>query len=125
MNLLDVYTSILIVEGKGEIDLAQNRIDFGLYVLVYVGTTTTIKISSVPYIALKSSNNLRVSYFMSFFTGKILHRYIWEEIPIDTDVIMWVEKLAGEENQPKMDDRHPLFEWSPGHNIDDNEQLIM
>ena len=24
-----------------------------------------------------------------------------------------------------MDDRHPLFEWSPGHNIDDNEQLIM
>ena len=61
MNFLDVYTSILIVEGKGEIDLAQNRIDFGLYVLVYVGTTTTIKISSVPYIALKSSNNLRVS----------------------------------------------------------------
>ena len=29
-------------------DLAQNRIDFGLYVFVYVGTNNTIIISSVP-----------------------------------------------------------------------------
>ena len=92
--------------------------------LVYVGTTTTIKISSVPYIALKSSNNLRVSYFMSFFTVKILHSYIWEVLPIDRYVSRQVEELASEENQDTMDDRN-IFKWSPGHKIDDDEQSIL
>ena len=35
-----------------------------------------------------------------------------------------MEELAREENQDTMDDRN-IFEWSPGHKIDDDEQSIL
>ena len=41
---------------------------------------------------------------------------------MDTDVI---KILYGEDNQHTIDHRHQLFEWSPGYEIDDYEQLIM
>ena len=40
---------------------------------------------------------------MSLYTGKRLHSYIWEEIPIDQDTIDRVDQLAREEKQPVLE----------------------
>ena len=69
----------------------------------------------VPGIVLKTSNNAGGCYFMSLYTGKRIHSYIWDKLPIYDEVISRVETLAVEENQPVHNDNHPLFEWFPGH----------
>jgi hypothetical protein len=51
---------------------------------------------------------------MSLHTGKKLHSYEWEELPIDDDVIARVEELAREQDAPIMTDGYPMFEWMPG-----------
>ena len=56
---------------------------------------------------------------MSLYTGKWIHRYIWEEIPIDQDTIDRVDQLEREEKKPVLDNNQPLFEWLPGKEIED------
>ena len=56
---------------------------------------------------------------MSLYTGKRLHSYIWEEIPIYQDTIDRVDQLAQEETQPVLDNIQPLFEWISGKEIED------
>ena len=53
----DTMSSSTKVERRKKIDSAQNGIYFGSYVLVYVGTTNTIKRRSLQVIALEASNN--------------------------------------------------------------------
>ena len=53
-----------------------------------------MKKRSVPEIALKVSNEEGVYFFMSLYTGKRLHSYIWEEMPIDQETIDRVDQLA-------------------------------
>ena len=48
---------------------------------------------------------------MSLYTGKKVHTFGWKELPIHDDVTKRVEEPAEQENQPKMVDRTPLFEW--------------
>ena len=48
---------------------------------------------------------------MSLYSGKRLHSYILEELPIYQDVIDRVEQLEREEKQPVLDNNQPLFEW--------------
>ena len=57
---------------------------------------------------------------MSLYTGKILHRYQWTEIPIDDYVIYQVRDLYEEEDAKKMTDDPPVFEWAPCVLITDN-----
>ena len=90
--------------------------------MVYVGTENNMKQRSVPGIALLPSNNSGGFFFMSLYTGKKLHAYVWTELPIDEDVIERVEYLANKENQPYHMDDHPIFEWSPGVAIDEDEE---
>ena len=52
--------------------------------------------------------------FMSLYTGKRFHGYIWEEILIDQDTIDRVDQLAKEEKQPVQDNNQLLFEWLSG-----------
>ena len=52
-------------------------------------------------------------------TGKLIHSYNWESLPISDDVITCVEDLAEEQNQSSIINLQPLFEWSPSHRIDD------
>ena len=59
---------------------------------------------------------------MLLYTGKRLHSYIWEEIPIDQDTIDRVDQLAREEKQPVLDNNQPLFEWLPGKEIEYYQQ---
>ena len=56
---------------------------------------------------------------MSLYSGKRLHGYIWEEIPIDKDTIDRVEQLARGGKQRVLDNNQTLFEWLPGKEIDD------
>ena len=104
----------MLVEGRQKIDLGQKLIEFEAYALVYVGTSNDMKKRSVPSIALKSSNDVGGYYFMSIYTGKKLHSYVWTELPIDNDVIKRVKELATQEKQPFLLDNHPIFEWEPG-----------
>ena len=60
---------------------------------------------------------------MSLHTGKRLHSYEWEELPIDDKVINRVEELVG--NQKVMTDKYPQFEWAPGSPIVDNEDELL
>ena len=56
---------------------------------------------------------------MSLNTGKMIHSYNWEALPIPDEVVTRVEELAESENQPTLIDSQPIFEWSPGERIDD------
>ena len=56
---------------------------------------------------------------MSFYSGKIIHGYILEELHIDQDVIDKMEQLTREEKQPVMDNNQLLFEWLPRKEIED------
>ena len=74
---------------------------------------------SVPEIALKASNEEGEYCFMSLYSGKRLHSYIWEELPIDQDTIYRVEQLTKEGKQPVLDNNQPLFECLPGKEIEE------
>ena len=84
----------MLVGGKRKLDLGMKRLYFGAYAMVHVDASKNMKKRSVPAIALRISNNAGGFYFMSLCTGKRIHSYIWEELPIDKDVIEKVEPLA-------------------------------
>jgi len=78
-------------------------------------------------IALRSSNNSRGYYFQSLSTGRRVHvlgKAAWTELPIPDHVITRFEELTDAEGQPIMNDKVPLFEWSPGVPLvdDDDDQ---
>ena len=58
---------------------------------------------------------------MSLYTGKRLHSYIWEEIPIYQDTIDRADQLEREVKQPVLDNNQSLFEWLPGKEIEDHQ----
>ena len=89
----------MLVEGKQKLDFGNKQIEFGAYAMVYMGTKGNMKKRSVPAIDLKASNEEGGYLLMSLYTGKRLHRYIWEEIPIDQDIIDRVDQLAREEKK--------------------------
>ena len=78
-----------------------------------------MKSRAVPGIALRRSNSAGGHYFMSLHSGKRIHGYNWDELPIDEYVIERVESLAEEQEQPLMRDGVPNFEWTPGHTVGD------
>ena len=81
-----------------------------------------MKTQGVPGIALSESNQKGSQYFMSLYTGNKIHAFRWKELPVHDDVINRVEELAEIEKQPKMSNRVPLFEWSPGVEIVNEDQ---
>ena len=108
-----------ILEGKGDIDVSVKRVPFGSYVLTYVGTKNNMQARSVPAIALSESNESGGNFFMSILTGKKLHSNKWERLPFDNDIIEKIEKLATNENQPKLVDGNASFGQSLSVLLDD------
>ena len=51
---------------------------------------------------------------MSLHSGKRIHSYKWDVLPIDKYVIERVKALAKDEEQPEMHNGYPIFEWAPG-----------
>ena len=70
--------------------------------MFYVGTTNTIKIRGASEIALNSSKKTGVFYFMPFYTGNSIHSCIWYELLVDQKLIIRVEDLDNDEDQPKI-----------------------
>ena len=56
---------------------------------------------------------------MSLYMGKRIHRYHWDELPIDEHMIERVESMAKKEDQPIMNRGLPCFEWAHGVPIND------
>jgi hypothetical protein len=93
-GITDTISPASIIKGKPKLDLEKKMIVFGSYALVYTGTTNTNKPRAVPAIVLRRSNNTGGHYFMSLHSGKRIHGYEWEELPIDEHIIKRVEALA-------------------------------
>ena len=58
---------------------------------------------------------------MFLVTEKQLHAYIRTEILMDEQVIQRVDELAIKGKQPDMTKGSPIFDWSPGIPIMDQE----
>jgi hypothetical protein len=120
----DTMSPSTIVQGKPNPDMNHKRIVHGSYAMVYIGTKNNMTRRSVPAIALNPSNMHGGHYFMSLYSGKRLHSYEWDELPIDDDVISRVEELGDIEDAPVMADGYPMFEWAPGEAIIDELEDI-
>ena len=104
-----------IVLGRQKPNLNHKYITFGSYALVFVGTKNNMKSRSVPAIALKLSNEWGGYFFLSLITGKRIHAYAWEELPIDDDVVDRIHQLATEENQAVITATIPYIDWGMGN----------
>ena len=52
---------------------------------------------------------------MSLYTGREIHGYVWNELPISDEVTDRVDELARKSKKAcKLINRTPLFKWSPG-----------
>jgi hypothetical protein len=111
-----------IVLGCPHMDYNHSKITFGTFAMVYTWTTNRMTKQSVEAIALNPSNEKGGYYFMSLETGKRIHGYIWEELPIDKQIIDRVESIAKKEKQPELLDGCLLFEWAPGITIDESDE---
>ena len=88
-------------------------INFGEYAHVYNvrGATNTNQARTVGVIALHPSKNLQGGwYFMSFDTGRKIHRRQWTKMPIIDDVITRINELASKEKQPIVS-RNSSYSW--------------
>ena len=119
----EVISPATIVLGRGPLDCQYDTIDFGSYVVLYTTTTNDMKRRSVPCIALNPTNNFGGHNFMSLETGRKLHGYKWKELPMDDWVIARVEEIAKKEGQPKLVNKTPLFEWTPGVPTVSNDEI--
>ena len=82
-----------------------SMLNFSDYVQTYKvkGVTNTPKIRTVGAIALYPSGNLQGGWiFMSLATGRELHCYQWDILPVGEDVINRVHALTLTECEPKI-----------------------
>ena len=56
---------------------------------------------------------------MSLHTGKRIHGYKWQELPLDEHVVERVELMTEQEEQPIMHRGLPCFEWALGVEMQD------
>ena len=97
---------------------------FGAIALAFTNTKSDMTTRGVPYITIRESNRQGGFYFMSLHSGKEIHSFNWKEFPIYDDIIIRVKELVLSQNQPVFKKKTPIFEWSPGVTIKDNNQLI-
>ena len=60
---------------------------------------------------------------MSIYSGRRIHAYTWERLPINEHIIARVEQLAEAEEQPIINRGIPCFEWTPGAEIEDEPDV--
>jgi hypothetical protein len=73
-------------------------------------------------IALTPTGNAQGGYyFLSLTTGRNLSRQQWNELPIPNEVVATVGRIAQTDNQLLIGHGVPLFQWSPGVPIKDDE----
>ena len=101
------------------------KLNFGDYVQTHNvrSRTNDNEQRTVGAIALYPTENGQGSWvFMSLVTGKEIHRYQWEILPISEEVIMRVEELAKGENQPLVSSNFK-YEWREEVDLNDQDDL--
>jgi hypothetical protein len=114
--------------GRPNLNYNDMKIEFGAYAQVYEdgSPTNTVKARITGAIALTPTGNTQGGYyFLSLTTGRKLSRQQWDELPMPDRVIATVERIAETDNQPLTGHGAPLFEWSPGVPIEDNELALI
>lgn len=92
------------------------QLNFGDYVQVHEGKTitNTNEGKTVGTIALYPSGNGQNGWhFMSLSTGRKLHKYQWDVLPMPQDAIYRVEEIAAEQGEPVVESNF-LFEKNIG-----------
>ena len=77
---------------------------------------------STPTIALNGIFESNGKYFMSLDTSRRICGSYWTEKLINKDMIDRVHSLAWQKGQPHLFDNCPMFQWSPGVPIEDDEE---
>ena len=116
-----VLSPASIVLGSLKLDCNLLKVSFGAYAQVYDTTDNSPRPRSVGAIALRPSNGRGGYYFMSVESGKRIHSNQWTELPIPPHVIKLVESLAIKQEQPKLHNGCPFFEWLPGLPLDEDD----
>lgn len=91
------------------------KLNFGDYVQTHVPRTitNTNENRTVGAIALYPSSSEQGGwYFMSLDTGRRLHCYQWDQLPIPREVIARVEAIAIEQGHPLISQNFK-YQWSP------------
>ena len=109
-----------IILGKPAPDVSRKSAVFGSYAMGFTKTKNDMTERSEHAISLGTLNDSGAHYFMSLKTGKKIKCHRWEELPITDDVIKRVEQLGKEQNQIKLIDGFPLFEWEDGKHVEDD-----
>ena len=112
----------MIFELKLKIDVALKGLYFCAYAMFYADMKNTMKIRSVPAIALKASNETGGFYFIYLYTKNSMHSYIWYELPIYHKIIRQVEELYNNEDQTKIDNRNSIVDEDII--IPENDQIL-
>ena len=122
-GLSDVLSPGTLITGRVDPSYKEvQSLNFGDYVQAHVPETktNTNEARTTGAIALYPSRNGQGSWrFMSLDTGRRIHRYSWDVLPISTDVINRVNAIGRSEKQPIVASNFK-FQWGPdGENIDD------
>jgi hypothetical protein len=120
----DTMSPLTIMTGRPTPNYNDMKIEFGSYAQVFESNepTNTVKARTTGAIALTPTGNTQGGYnFLSLATGRKLSRQQWDMLPMPDRVIAAVELMAAAENQPLVGQGAPLFEWSPGVAIIDEE----
>jgi hypothetical protein len=115
---------LTIMTGRPSPDYNDMQIEFGAYAQVFEdkNPTNTAKARTMGAIALTPTGNAQGGfYFLSLITGRRLLRQQWDKFPMPDGVMAAVKKMAEDEGQPLVGYGAPLFEWSPGVAIEDED----
>ena len=69
------WDQLYLLKGGRNLDFGKNRIEFGAYTMVYVGTHKNMKKRIIPEVVLKVSNEDGGYFFMSLYSVKRLHSF--------------------------------------------------
>ena len=114
-----------IVTGAPKPDYNILKLQFGQYVPVFenndpLNTNKTRTIG--PLTLLLCGQNQEDYQFLSLITGKRLVRHQWDALPIPQGAVNRVHEMAEAEGQEEISGFGPKFEWTPGEQINLNEE---
>jgi hypothetical protein len=120
----EFLSPLTIMTGRPSPDYNDMRIEFSAYAQVFEDSNpaNTAKARTTGAIALTPAGNAQGGfYFLSLVTGRRLARQQWDELSMPDGVIAAVKRMAEDEGQPLIGHGAPLFEWSPGVAIEDED----
>ena len=129
-GISNTSSTLTIMTGKPFPDFNKMKLEFGaVQVFEDNDPTNTTRSRTTEYIALTPVGNEQGGYFfIPLKTGKISDRRQWTVLPMPDGVVTTVENMALTEKQPLMKNCIPIFEWTPGSPIydeqDTNEQQV-